>query len=339
MLKKEQLISVLEIIEDGIIIISSNFDVQHANKKAIEYFGKRIIGKPIYSFIRSNKLIEVISEDSNINTTFQYNGNLNKQSLELTYLQTKGQPGAIVIKDRSKEEAFENIRRDLVANVSHELRSPLTAISGFIETLKSDKIDRKKELRFLQIMEEESNRMTRLLADLLSLSKLEINMHSQPNDKINLIDQVNVAKDALDLRANDLGKKILIEQSDLETYIIKGEADEIIEVFHNLIDNAIKYSNKNSDIYIKICKEMELNQNKIKISVINEGKGISEEHLPRLTERFYRVDMARSRSIGGTGLGLAIVKHILIRHNAQMTIASEVDGKTTFSVSFPVNKV
>ena len=185
-------------------------------------------------------------------------------------------------------------------------------------------------------MSEEANRMDRIISDLLSLSKIEINEFIEPQTKINLMEPILLAKNALELRANELGKEIIIEQKFDIAPIIKGDADQIIEVFHNLIDNAIKYSIENSTIKIILDVIDDINPKQMSVTVENIGMGIGEEHLPRLTERFYRVDKARSRNVGGTGLGLAIVKHILLRHSADLEVSSQVNGKTRFTVLFPI---
>ena len=337
MLGDKEFITLLEQLGEGVIIVPSEYDILHANKIAIEYFGDKIFGKPIYNLIRNSEVIDAINESIDINISFPYSSSIGSHSLQLTYTQKVDYPGIIVINDQTEEENFYNIRRDLIANVSHELRSPLTAIAGFIETLKNDKIERQKELRFLQIMEEEANRMNRIISDLLSLSKIEINEFIEPQNKINIIEQILLAKNALELRAKELGKKIIVDQKFDTIPEIKADADQIVEVFHNLIDNAIKYSIENSTIKIIIEMTDDTDSKQMSITVENNGRGISEEHLPRLTERFYRVDKARSRNVGGTGLGLAIVKHILLRHSADLEVSSQVNGKTRFTVLFPID--
>ena len=158
----------------------------------------------------------------------------------------------------------------------------------------------------------------------------------EPQTEINLMEPILLAKNALELRANELGKEIIIEQKFDIAPMIKADADQIIEVFHNLIDNAIKYSIENSTIKIILDVIDDINPKQMSVTVENIGMGIGEEHLPRLTERFYRVDKARSRNVGGTGLGLAIVKHILLRHSADLEVSSQVNGKTRFTVLLPI---
>ena len=331
MLKNKKFKSLIEKIDDGIIIVDSNYDILHANTNAKEYLGDMIIGRPIYNILRNDEVIDAISDHKDINKNFEFTTS-NNRVIEVNHVQNYAKLGYLLLKDKSKALAFENIRRELVANVSHELRSPLTTISGFIETLQNENLERDQLNRFLNIMQEEANRMSRIVSDLLSLSKIEINLHSKPKEKINITDQIKIAIDALEIVAIESQKKINLNVSeDIFFTKVIGDSDEIVEVFHNIIENAIKYSFPNTDIDVLVYLE----ESYLCVEVSNMGHGIPDEHIPRVTERFYRVDKSRSRDIGGTGLGLAIVKNILIRHNAKLKIDSKVDEKTTFKVSFP----
>ena len=290
-----------------------------------------IIGRPIYNIIRNDEVIDLINDQKDINKLFQFTTSA-ERIIEVFHAQKNAKTGYVVLKDKSKEVAFENIRRELVANVSHELRSPLTTISGFIETLQTEELEKDQLKRFLNIMQEETNRMSRIVSDLLSLSKIEINLYSRPKEKINIINEVKIAIDALEIVALESQKKIKLDVSeDIFFTKVMGDSDEIVEVFHNLIENAIKYSFPKTDIDVLVYLE----ENNLCVEVSNMGHGIPDEHIPRVTERFYRVDKARSRDIGGTGLGLSIVKNILLRHDAKLTISSALNEKTTFKVSFP----
>ncbi len=336
MLGDTDYIALLGQLDEGVIIVSANYNVLYGNKTAIDYFGDKLLDVPIYNLIRNSEVIDAINDSAEINMSFPYTSSDGIYKLQLSYNQKPGKPGIIIINNQTEEENFDSIRRDLIANVSHELRSPLTSISGFIETLQNEKISQKQHSKFLNIMSEEANRMDRIISDLLSLSKIEMNEFIEPQTEINLMEPILLAKNALELRANELGKKIIVDQKLDIAPIIKGDADQIIEVFHNLIDNAIKYSIENSTIKIILDVIDDINPKQISVTVENIGMGIGEEHLPRLTERFYRVDRARSRNVGGTGLGLAIVKHILLRHSADLEVSSQVNGKTRFTVLFPI---
>ena len=336
MLGDTDYIALLEQLDEGVIIVSANYNVLYGNKTAIGYFGDKLLDVPIYNLIRNSEVIDAINDSAEINISFPYTSSDGIYKLQLSYNHKPGKPGILIISNQTEEENFDSIRRDLIANVSHELRSPLTSISGFIETLQNEKLSQKQYSKFLDIMSEEANRMDRIISDLLSLSKIEINEFIEPQTKINLMEPILLAKNALELRANELGKEIIIEQKFDIAPMIKADADQIIEVFHNLIDNAIKYSIENSTIKIILDVIDDINPKQISVTVENIGMGIGEEHLPRLTERFYRVDKARSRNVGGTGLGLAIVKHILLRHSADLEVSSQVNGKTRFTVLFPI---
>jgi len=221
------------------------------------------------------------------------------------------------------------MRADFVANVSHELSTPLTSVVGFIETLRGPaRGDIDAQDRFLELMEGQSNRMTRIVNDLLSLSRIEMNEHTAPSDDVPLRQIIATVADLLAPQANDRDVVIELDLDALEGTVI-GHPDELTQLFQNLIENAIKYGGRGSTVRVS-AKVVE---NIASISVIDEGEGIPREHIPRLTERFYRVDTARSREMGGTGLGLAIVKHIANRHRGELTIQSEPGVGSTFTVT------
>lgn len=331
MLNDKKFKSLLDHIDAGVIIVDGNYEIVHANPNAKEYLGEMIIGRPIYNIIRNDEVIDMINDQKDINKLFQFTTSA-ERIIEVLHVQKNAKTGYVILKDKSKEVAFENIRRELVANVSHELRSPLTTISGFIETLQNEELEKDQLKRFLNIMQEEANRMSRIVSDLLSLSKIEINLYSRPKEKINIINEVKIAIDALEIVALESQKKIKLDVSeDIFFTKVIGDSDEIVEVFHNLIENAIKYSFPKTDIDVLVYLE----EANLCVEISNMGHGIPDEHIPRVTERFYRVDKARSRDIGGTGLGLAIVKNILLRHDAKLFISSILNEKTTFKVSFP----
>jgi two-component system phosphate regulon sensor histidine kinase PhoR len=233
---------------------------------------------------------------------------------------------------------LEKVRRDFVANVSHELRSPLTSLVGFIETLlKGNVADEETRKRFLNIMDEEAKRMNRLIDDILSLSKVETEEHISPNTSISIINPIQYVMSSIKESGLSKGKNLILEDlrpNPNDPCFITGNIDEINQVFVNLLENAIKYSYQNSDIIVRLEQFL---PDEICINIINKGDGIPEKYIDRLTERFFRVDKARSRELGGTGLGLAIVKHILIKHRARLDIKSVLKESTTFSIKFPLN--
>ena len=185
-------------------------------------------------------------------------------------------------------------------------------------------------------MDEEAKRMNRLIDDILSLSKVETEEHITPNTSISIINPIQYVMSSIKERGLSKNHNLIFEdlrQNVNDPCFVIGDIDEINQVFVNLLENAIKYSFESSDVVVRIEQH---NQEEVVISVINKGEGIPEKYLDRLTERFFRVDKARSRELGGTGLGLAIVKHILIKHRATMNISSEINDKTTFSIIFPL---
>jgi two-component system phosphate regulon sensor histidine kinase PhoR len=235
--------------------------------------------------------------------------------------------------DISAQLDAEKARSTFVANVSHELRSPLTAVAGIVETLQGPaRHDEKARDRFLDLMQGETERMSRLVGDLLSLSKLESKEHVLPTERVNLIKTITRVIDVLSAATPTYKGRVRLQEPEAPLFVI-GDHDELTEVFQNLIENALKYSPPASDVVVDLSLET-MPAPQIIAQITDQGDGIAKEHLPRLTERFYRVDKGRSREMGGTGLGLAITKHILNRHRAKLTVDSEVGHGTTMSVVF-----
>jgi two-component system, OmpR family, phosphate regulon sensor histidine kinase PhoR len=254
---------------------------------------------------------------------------------------------AVLFHDLTAVKRAEEARADFVANASHELRTPLAAVSGFIETLKGHaRDDEKAREKFLDIMAVEAGRMRRLIDDLLSLTRIELNEHVPPSGEADLAGVVRDAAAALSPLAEADSVKIEIEAApDLPK--IAGERDELIQLFQNLIVNAIKYGREGGHVWIKLASAPAAQgrgqgATLVSASVRDDGEGIPREAIPRLTERFYRVDVKRSRERGGTGLGLAIVKHIVNRHQGRLAIESQPGQGSTFTVFLPavsVNKI
>jgi two-component system phosphate regulon sensor histidine kinase PhoR len=229
----------------------------------------------------------------------------------------------------------EEMRADFVANASHELRTPLAALSGFIETLQgSAREDTSARERFLAIMQEQARRMARLIDDLLSLSRIELNAHRRPDTPVDLVPIVRQVVDGLETLARARGVVVHIEAA--PALIVPGDRDELVRVFENLVENALKYGavGKRVDISVMPAVSPE-GEPEARVGVRDYGPGIAPEHLPRLTERFYRVDVTESRAQGGTGLGLALVKHILNRHRGRLSIESTAGAGATFAVNLP----
>jgi len=232
----------------------------------------------------------------------------------------------------------EEMRADFIANASHELRTPLAALLGFIETLqgtaKDDAVARGK---FLTIMQGQAARMARLIDDLLSLSRIELNAHLQPNTPIDLAPIVRQVADGLQTLARDREVTIKVSTPP-EPVVVLGDRDELIRALENLVENALKYGAAGKRIDITLARGQTRGGNaEARLAVRDYGPGIAPEHLPRLTERFYRVDVADSRAQGGTGLGLALVKHVLNRHGGRLNVESTPGAGATFTMYLPLH--
>jgi two-component system phosphate regulon sensor histidine kinase PhoR len=243
----------------------------------------------------------------------------------------------VTFNDLTPLRRVEEMRADFVANASHELRTPLAALSGFIDTLQGPaRDDAPARQRFLPIMQAQATRMARLIDDLLSLSRIELNAHLRPQTPIDLVPIVGQVADGLETLARDRHVKVLINAPDAPL-IVLGDRDELLRVFENLVENALKYGASGKRIEINFSRGVTPDGlPEARVAVRDFGPGIAPEHLPRLTERFYRVDVADSRAQGGTGLGLALAKHILNRHRGRLSIASVPGAGATFAVHLPV---
>ncbi|WP_422679875.1 ATP-binding protein [Chelatococcus albus] len=242
---------------------------------------------------------------------------------------------ALFFRDLTAARRLEHMRVDFVANASHELRTPLASLMGFIETLQGPaRNDQAARERFLVIMREQARRMSRLIDDLLSLSRIELSAHVQPQTPVDLVAVVRHMIDTLAPLARERGVDINLKAPPLPV-TVRGERDELLRVFENLIENAVKYGQSGGRVDVGI-ERSDGAAGEVTVCVRDYGPGIAPEHLPRLTERFYRVDVAASREKGGTGLGLAIVKHIVNRHRGRLTIDSQPGEGASFCVSLPV---
>lgn len=264
----------------------------------------------------------------------------------------------LTLHDVTTARRSEQMRADFIANASHELRTPLSSLLGFIETLRGPaRDDPEAQDRFLSIMHDQASRMTRLVNDLLSLSRIELDEHMPPNGRVDVVEELENVIAALELKAAQRRIRLRLEAPEDLPRVI-GDEDQLTQVFQNLVSNAIKYTREDTDVTVTVAladgtavgfaglpvpggplaKERRLLRGgtaMVSVSVRDRGDGIARTHLPRLTERFYRVDAARSRAMGGTGLGLAIVKHILNRHRGRLTIESEVGVGSAFTVYLP----
>ncbi|MEZ5855126.1 MAG: ATP-binding protein [Hyphomicrobiaceae bacterium] len=238
----------------------------------------------------------------------------------------------IVLRDRTEIEQLAQMRADFVANASHELRTPLASLKGFVETLQgAAKDDAKAREQFLAIMQEQAERMSRLIDDLLSLSRIEMRQHVMPTGAVDLGPLVTGTL----LTMRPIAEKAAIEihfAQPSEPISVRGDRDELAQVVQNLIQNAVKYGKAGGRVHVTLAND----ERRVVLTVSDDGVGIAPHHIPRLTERFYRVNAKESRERGGTGLGLAIVKHIVNRHRGELMIESELGKGSKFTVLLPV---
>jgi two-component system phosphate regulon sensor histidine kinase PhoR len=235
----------------------------------------------------------------------------------------------------------EEMRADFVANASHELRTPLAALSGFIDTLQGPaKEDAKARERFLGIMHAQATRMARLIDDLLSLSRVELSAHVRPDTLVDLVPIIRQVVDGLEPLARERQVEIEVELPE-SPVTIAGDREELLRLFENLIENALKYGASGGRVIVSLTTFAPAKTGpgevppEYRVTVRDFGPGIAPEHLPRLTERFYRVDVGDSRAQGGTGLGLSLVKHIMARHRGRLLIESVPKNGATFTACFP----
>ncbi len=243
----------------------------------------------------------------------------------------------VTLDDLTPLRRVEEMRADFVANASHELRTPLAALSGFIETLQGQaRDDPAARTKFLSIMQAQATRMARLIDDLLSLSRIELNAHLRPNTRVDLRAIIRQVVDGLQTLARDREVEVNVSTSADQVEVL-GDRDELLRVFENLIENALKYAASGKRVDIAVSADSA--RGEARVAVRDYGPGIAPEHLPRLTERFYRVDVADSRAQGGTGLGLALVKHILNRHGGRLSIESSYGQGASFTAVLPLGGV
>ena len=352
----ESLGRMLDSVPAPLFALDLNRQVVAANAAAGKLFGGTITGRNLLAFLRHPPLVDAVEAceagRSVEPVDLPENQGRSGQRRLVARLQAirpalAGASVMVLIEDITAAERALTLRRDFVANVSHELKTPIAALLGFIETLmgpaRDDPLARQ---RFLGIMRGEAERMNRLVSELLSLSRIEMNEHQPPSGRADLGNILKTVRDSLSLKAEQ--RQIRITFPGLaELPTIPGDSDELTQAIQNLVDNAIKYSPNSGEVTVSFeriedpvaCREklqgIRAPKAMISLSVADQGEGIAKEHIPRLTERFYRVDAARSRELGGTGLGLAIVKHIVNRHRGSLDIESEPGKGSIFTLFLP----
>lgn len=315
------------------------------NAAAGDLIGNGHVGRHFVTALRQPSLVDAVERslaDGQPRTATFIAGDVNKEQTYLVTLKVSEQSGALIVSFQDVTLVAEagQMRRDFVANVSHELRTPLTSLIGFIETLSGPaRDDAAARERFLEIMGTEAGRMNRLVGDLLSLSRVEAEERVRPTTQVNLTEILQATLRNLNPLAVDKGVvlKPLFDQTPL---LLLGDEDQLLQVMTNLVENAIKYGGADQDVEIGVetsLRDQALRGPSVRVSVKDNGPGIDPLHLPRLTERFYRADSHRSRTLGGTGLGLAIVKHIMNRHRGRIKVASELGHGAVFTIILPMD--
>jgi two-component system phosphate regulon sensor histidine kinase PhoR len=342
-----RLSAVLAALPDPVIALARDERVVAFNQQANDIVSALRPGQPAASLgLRMPDVLEAlrraVKTDQEQHAEFVQRQPSDRQ-FEVVVAPLKYHPGSrrsdlilMTFHDRTALRRVEEMRVSFVANASHELRTPLAALSGFIETLQGPaRDDAGARDRFLRIMHEQATRMARLVNDLLLLSRIELNAHLRPQTPVDLVSIVRQVRDSLETLARDSDVKIQIDVPD-RPFIVLGDRDELTSVFENLIENALKYGAAGKRVEINFtAAEAPEGQGEARVSVRDYGPGIAREHIPRLTERFYRVDVSESRAQGGTGLGLALVKHILNRHRGKLDIDSVLGSGATFTVRLP----
>ncbi len=344
----------VDTLPDILIMVNDDKKVVRTNRAARAIFGQNLAGKFLGDVIGSKYLVDavssVIQDLKGREIEFRIEDPVVRDFLAIIERfpvpTTGGISTVITMNDITELKSVEQMRADFVANASHELRTPLASIKGFVETLLGPaRDDEAAREEFLKIMLEQADRMQQLIGDLLSLSKIEMNVHAVPTEPLDLAAVVRKETDSFKRAASEKNLRLVLNIQD-NLPAVKGEANELAQVVHNLVSNAMKYGFADSDVTVtmKVTSELpqDLNMRNltrvVALSVRDRGEGIPKQHLPRLMERFYRVDSARTRQVGGTGLGLAIVKGIVQRHRGAITIDSVVGEGTNFTIFLPIHE-
>ncbi|TPI60942.1 two-component sensor histidine kinase [Mesorhizobium sp. B3-1-3] len=328
-------------VADPLIIFDRSAAMVHANAAAFAAFGGLAPGMSLALKFRAPEMQALLDGILSGQVAADAVDYTEKLPVERTYRVSASTVGhatglyVLVFKDQSETRRIDRMRADFIANASHELRTPLASIAGFIETLRGPaRNDPAARDQFLQIMQNQTGRMARLIDDLLSLSRLEMKPYLRPGTEVDLRQTIDSVIDSLGPLAGENG--VVIEREFANgPLVVPGDRDELFQVFENLLENACKYGQSGGHVTVSIAGGEDSQQPGFDVTIRDYGPGIAEEHIPRITERFYRVDVENSRTQKGTGLGLSIVKHILTRHNARLSIKSEVGKGAAFTVHLP----
>jgi two-component system phosphate regulon sensor histidine kinase PhoR len=323
---------VIEAIAEPVLVTAAN-RVTAANPAARGLLGEHIVGEDVRVAIRHPAAAEQLldsSKGASAAPIHLVGLGARDQRWEMRVRNLAGGQRIVHLIDRTGSYATERMRVDFVANASHELRTPLASLLGYVETLREGTEDEATRARFLKIMHDEAQRMQRLVGDLISLSRIEAEKYRKPGDSVDMGELVREVCDEIHAGGGRRAEDLAVEIAEVPR--VRGDRAQLSQLLHNVVGNAIKYGREGTPVTIRVSPESGL---MVRVAVSDRGEGIAPEHIPRLTERFYRVDSGRSRSLGGTGLGLAIVKHVVERHRGRLDIASIVGTGTTVTILLP----
>jgi len=331
----ERFVSGAKALPEGVVVLNASDRIEWANPRAEAHLGldlKHDSGAPIVNLVRHPAFVQYLAVGDFSEAVIIQSTRESALTLSLQIVPFGVEEKLLMSRDITRLEAVARVRRDFIANVSHELKTPLTVLAGFIETLTDVEMDERQRQRCLALMGEQSKSMQRLVEDLLTLSALE-SEQSPVNESEFAIVPLLLAVSS-DAKALSGGRhEVTLTIHDAATVL--GSREELLSAFGNLVSNAVRYTPDGG----RIALEWRVTADGGEFTVADSGIGIAPEHVPRLTERFYRVDRSRSRATGGTGLGLAIVKHVLIRHQGDLIVDSEVGQGSRFTVRLPLRRI
>jgi two-component system phosphate regulon sensor histidine kinase PhoR len=337
--------AVVDAIPTAALALDAAGTLVHHNRLAAEMFPKIKSGQPMSQVSRSPDLLvavdRALASEERIDVELIERVPVERRvAATVSRLARSSSPSSphvlVTFRDLTEQDRLSQMRADFIANASHELRTPVASLRAFVETLQGPaRDDVNARTRFLQLMASQAERMTRLIDDLLSLSRVEMRVHLPPRGIVELNETAAYVFQSLEPVAEAAKVKLSLVRDDTAARI-RGDREEVVQVLQNLIQNAIKYGREDGTIEVRVGRDAPRGAGgrRVWVSVSDNGPGIAPEHLPRLTERFYRVNVASSREKGGTGLGLAIVKHIMNRHRGDLRIASRLGAGSTFTASF-----
>ncbi len=321
-------------LTDGVVLLDQSYHILYCNMTAETQLGLKITtdrGQPVINLVRLPEFAQYLQADDFSRPLTMRMDRIEGRVLSIYVIPYAGDRRLMQIKDITQTDRLDQMRRDFVANVSHELRTPLTVLAGFLETLQEIEVDADERQRYLALMSEQSKRMESIVQDLLTLSSIE----SAPPPEDNVVDMANLI-DKLRRDAEGLsgGRHTIRIETDGELDL-RGSEPELVSAFGNLVANAVRYTPAGGTVTISWRASPQGGE----FAVQDTGIGIDPKHIPRLTERFYRIDRGRSRDVGGTGLGLAIVKHSLTRHQAHLEVKSALGEGSRFATRFPPSRM